>query len=126
MLLYRIENGQACTQLVNETNGKCDVVAQSPVAPIAATTSACDLVRIFQPYIPNPVVSVYHDKEANRIHVTCNELPFIIGQLVRVIASAFVTARTGRINAISMNELGTVCYWLNEGGIFSANELKAI
>jgi hypothetical protein len=45
---------------------------------------------------------------------------FQVGDRVRVVRGP---RRIGRVVRITTNQLGTVCYWLEDGGIFSAPEL---
>lgn len=46
---------------------------------------------------------------------------FHVGDRVRV---RHEIRRIGRIVRITRNTLGTVCYWLEDGGLFSAPELE--
>lgn len=50
---------------------------------------------------------------------------FSVGDRVRVIRSAFCSGRSGVVSNVTTNNLGTVLYWLKDGGCFSAAELQA-
>jgi hypothetical protein len=57
---------------------------------------------------------------------------FTVGQRVKVIGSAFTTARRGKIAQVEWRRRYAADgpdywwgYWLQDGGLFSANELEA-